>query len=150
MFDGRWFDADELKRLEVTLSQRQQAMLPLASAFEDALVAGDPDAGSAAIESIPAEMADEPLISADNCIFLGYRHFYGDIRAVAGRLYEQCAKMHPKSSPLWIHIAKALESENKTEAALRAYRRALELNPWYGDPRSAIDRLSSGTSEQRD
>lgn len=150
MIDGQWIGEDGLTSLEVALSQRQQAMLPLARAFEDALVAGDPDAGNAAIESIPTEMTGEPLISADNCIFLGYRHYYAGNRPLAGRLYELCATMHPKSSPLWIHIARALESENKTEDALRAYRRALELNPWYGSPRSAIDRLSTGASEPKD
>jgi hypothetical protein len=142
MIDGNWIDEDDLTGLEDALSRRQQAMLPLARAFEDAIVAGDPDSAGAAIESIPAEMAGEPLISADNCIFLGYRHYYGGNRPLAGQLYELCATMQPNSSPLWIHIARAYESERRTEAALRAYRLALVLNPWYGDPRSAINGLN--------
>ena len=143
LIDGKWIAEDELMRLEDALARSQKVMLPLAHAFEDAIVNGDLNAAIAAIESIPAEMAGEPLISADNCVFLGYRHYYGGNRPLAGRLYELCATMHSDSSPLWIHIAKALESEGKTEAALQAYRRALELNPWYGDPRSAINRLIS-------
>ena len=103
-------------------------------------------AAGAAIESIPVGMAGEPLINADNCIFLGYRHYYGGNRPLAGRLYELCATMHPLSAALWIHIARALESEEKTNAAIQAYRRAGELNPWYGDPQSAIDRLGTEAS----
>ena len=51
--------------------------------------------------------------------------------------------MHPESAPLWNHIAKAHESENSAGAALQAYGRALELNPWYGDSRSAVERLNA-------
>jgi len=143
MIGGQWVDKSDLARIESALALRQEALLPMARAFEDALVAGDPIAGGAAIESIPAEMAGEPLINADNCVFLGYRHYYGGNRPLAARLYELCAKMHPESSPLWIHIARAYESEEKTDAAVQAYRRAGDLNPWYGDPGSAIERLGT-------
>ena len=142
MVAGRWLDQSELRTLQEDLVRRQQALLPIGRAFEEALIAGDLDAGRAAMESIPAEMAGEPLISADNCIFLGYRHYYGGRRPLAGDLYELCATMHPKSAPLWIHMARALESAEKPEAALRAYTRAHALNPWYGEPRAAMDRLS--------
>ena len=146
MIGGHWMDRNELGRMEDALARRQQALLPIARAFEDALVSGDPIAARAAIEAIPVEMAGEPLINADNCIFLGYRHYYGGNRPLAGRLYESCAKMHPHSSALWIHIARAFESERRTDAAIQAYRRAGELNPWYGDPESSIDRLGMEAS----
>ena len=146
MIGGQWLDENELAAMDTALGRRQQALLPMARRFEDALVVGDPMAGGAAIESIPVEMAGEPLINADNCIFLGYRHYYGGNRPLAGRLYELCATMHPLSAALWIHIARALESEKKTNAAVQAYRRAGELNPWYGDPQSAIDRLGTEAS----
>ncbi|MEM8963187.1 MAG: amidohydrolase family protein [Acidobacteriota bacterium] len=141
MIDGRWIDQEELAAMETDLLRRQAKMLPLSRAFEDAILAGDADAAAAALASIPADMAGEPLITPDNCIFLGYRHYYGGNRPLAGRLYELCATMHPYSSPLWIHIARAYESEGDTEAAIRAYQRAQELNPWYGDPGAAIERL---------
>ena len=147
MLDGRWIDKNELDGIEATLARRQQILLPIASAFEEALVAGDLDALDAAIESVPADMTDEPLITADSCIFLGYRHYYGGSRGLAGRLYERCAVMHPTSSPLWIHIARSQESEGNTEDAARSYRRAAELNPWYGDPRAAIERLREETND---
>ena len=141
MMEGRWIDRDDLTAMEEDLVRRQEALLPMARAFEEALVAGDVEAAHAAHASVPAGMSDEPLVSADNCIFLAYRHYYGRDRPLAGRLYEVCAAMHPKSSPLWIHIARAFETEGRNEDALTAYARALELNPWYGDPQAAIDRL---------
>ena len=147
MLDGRWIDKNELDGIEATLARRRQILLPIASALEEALVAGDLDALDAAIESVPADMTDEPLITADSCIFLGYRHYYGGSRGLAGRLYERCAVMHPTSSPLWIHIARSQESEGNTEDAARSYRRAAELNPWYGDPRAAIERLGAETND---
>ena len=147
MLDGRWIDRGALDGIEATLARRQQTLLPIASAFEEALVAGDLDALDAAIESVPVDMADEPLITADSCIFLGYRHYYGGSRGLAGRLYERCAVMHPTSSPLWIHIARSQESEGNTEGAARSYQRAAALNPWYGDPRAAIERLSAETND---
>ncbi|MEM7501016.1 MAG: amidohydrolase family protein [Pseudomonadota bacterium] len=147
MLDGRWIDRSELDGIEATLARLQQTLLPIASAFEDALVAGDVNALDAAIDLVPASMTDEPLISADSCIFLGYRHYYGGSRGLAGRLYQRCAAMHPTSSPLWIHIARSQESEGNTEDAVRSYRRAAELNPWYGDPRAAIDRLGAETND---
>ncbi len=143
MIDGRWLDENELAAMETALVRGQQTLMPLARAFEEALVEGDPAAAEAAIQSIPVEMAGEPLITADNCIFLGYRHYYGGNRPLARQLYELCVQMHPQSSALWIHIARALESEEKTGAAIKAYRRAKELNPWFGDPQAAIERLGS-------
>ena len=138
---GRWLDAEELARLEAELRARQSALIDHARAFESALVAGDPDAARAAAESRPAELKDEPLISADNCIFLGYSHYYGGRRELAGRLYEICAEMHPESSPLWVHIARAREAGGDKAAAIDAFRSAVDLNPWYGAPGAAIRSL---------
>lgn len=146
MMDGHWVDQDGLETMEEDLVRRQQILLPLAQAFEDALAGGNLEAARAAYDAVPEGMTGESLVSADNCIFLGYRHYYGGNRPLAGRLYELCAAMHPTSAPLWIHIAKAFESEDRVEEALGAYARALELNPWYEDPQAATDRLSAEES----
>lgn len=141
VINGRWFDSDSLDALEVQLRDRQSMLLPLARRFEQALVDGNVDEAASIVEAIPPELADEPLITADNCIFLGYRHYYGGERTKAGRLYEVCARMHLESSPLWVHIARAAERAGETDRAEKAYWRARDLNPWYGDPGAAIGRL---------
>ena len=143
MVGGRWLGESALAMLTTTLAERQRALLPLARAFEDALVAGQPEEARAIVESIPDAFAGDPLISADNCVFLGYRYYYGGDRPLAGRLYDVCVGMHPDSSALWIHIGRVRESEGETDAAIEAYRRARALNPWYGDPGAAIERLSA-------
>ena len=145
MVRGKWIDRDELMALEDAGIRRQGIRLPTARAFEDAVVAGDLDAARSALRSISDDLIADPLMTADNCIFLGYRHYYGGRRALAGQIYELCATMHPDSAPLWIHIARASESDKKDAVALDAYRRAQKLNPWYGNPGGAIDKLATAS-----
>ena len=141
---GRWHGAEDLARLEEELRARQTALIASARAFESALVDGDVEAARAAVDSRPAELAGEPLISDANCIFLGYRHYYGGRRELAGRLYEICAEMHPESSPLWVHVARARQAGGDRQGAVDAWRRALDLNPWYEAPGEAIQSLEEG------
>lgn len=142
MLRGRWLERHALDETSNQLAKRQQTLLPLARNFEHALVTGDLEAARAAIDAIPQEYGKESLISADNCIFLGYRHYYGGKRPLAGQFYELCAQQHPDSSPLWIYIARAYASEGNIESAIASYSKAQALNPWYGNPQQAIDELS--------
>ncbi|HKJ18793.1 MAG TPA: amidohydrolase family protein [Xanthomonadales bacterium] len=142
MVNGQWFDAGEFQSIDRQLADKQESLLPLARQFEEALVAGDIDAATDVVASVPADLAEEPLINAENCIFLGYRHFYGGNRPLAGQLYELCARMHPDSSPLWIHIGMAAEQTGDTEKAIDAYAKASGINPWYRDPVGNIGRLN--------
>lgn len=141
---GRWHGPEELARLDGELRGRQAALLAPARAFEEALVGGDVEAARRALDSRPPGLESEPLVSADNCIFLGYRHYYGGRRELAGRLYELCARVHSQSAPLWVHIARARESGGDVEGAIDAYEKAQAANPWYGQPGEAIRRLGAG------
>lgn len=143
---GRWYGSDDLADLDRRLRARQAALMPHARAFEEALVGGDVEAARHVAASLPADLADEPLISPDNCIFLGYRHYYGGQRELAGRLYEVCAEMHPAAAPLWVHIARAREAGGDAEGAIDAYRRALDSSPWFGQPAEAIRRLETAST----
>lgn len=141
---GRWHGPEELAQLDRNLRGRQAAVLAPARAFEEALVGGDVEAARRALDSRPAGLAGESLISADNCVFLGYRHYYGGRRQLAGRLYELCARMHPDAASLWLHVARARESAGDVGGAIDAYERARAANPWYGQPGEAIRRLGAG------
>ena len=138
---GRWYSRDELLELEQRLKDRQISVLPRAQRFEDAFVEGDLAAARDAAARASSELGDDALISASNCIFLGYRFFYGGKRDLAGKLYEICAGMHPESAPLWWHIGRAREDSDAIDGAIEAYSNALEINPWYQEPAEAIRRL---------
>ena len=148
LLNNHWHDENKLESIRSGLVDRQRTLLPLARAFETALISGDLEAGKKAANSIPGEYADASLISPDNCIFLGYRHYYGGNRVLAGQFYELCAQQHPHSHQLWIHIARAHEAGENTESAIQAYARASALNPWYGAPRQAIQRLQNPTQSE--
>ncbi|MEM7482063.1 MAG: amidohydrolase family protein [Acidobacteriota bacterium] len=138
---GRWISEQGLVEIEQNLRNRQELLLPFATAFEDALLEGDVRAAREAVAGIPEEVAGEPLISPDNCIFLGYRYYYRGQRDLAGQLYDLCAEMYPRSAPLWWHIGQAREDGGNRDGAIAAYAKALESNPWYQDPEEAIARL---------
>jgi imidazolonepropionase-like amidohydrolase len=138
---GRWYTHEDLMGLERELRSRQGALMSCAQAFEEALVSGDVAGAREAVDSRPQDLKDESLIGPDNCIFLGYRFYYRGQRELAGKLYEICAEMHPGMPPLWWHIGRAREEGGEREGAIRAYSRALDANPWYGQPADAIRRL---------
>ena len=128
---GRWYSREDLLQLEQRLRDQQGSLLPLAQLFEDAVTAGDVAAAREAVDAASPDLGDDTLISDSNCIFLGYRFYYGGQRDLAGRLYEVCAEMHPESAPLWWHIGQAREDGDFIEGAIQAYSRALEISPWY-------------------
>jgi len=139
---GRWYGPSDLLKLDAELRDRQSASLARAEAFEESIVSGDVESALALVDSLQLDGNDASLISPDNCIFLGYRHYYGGQRELAGDLYEICARMHPDSAALWLHIARARETSGDTEAAIDAYTRASDKNPWFGQPAEAIQRLT--------
>ena len=56
MIGGQWINKSDMTTMEHVLVQRQQRLLPVATAFEDALVSGDP---AAAIDRLKLETAFE-------------------------------------------------------------------------------------------
>jgi imidazolonepropionase-like amidohydrolase len=141
---GRWYSRGDLARIEERLQARQQSLLPLAQSFEDAIARGDVAAAGEALDSALPDLDGDTLVSASNCIFLGYRFFYGGQRGLAGQIYEICAEMHPDSAPLWWHIGQAREDSGAIDGAIHAYSSALEANPWYRQPAEAMRRLEEG------
>lgn len=138
---GVWLGERALATIESNLREEQRLLTDAVRAAETYIVDGNPDAlRELTVEHLEADHID-PLIGPDNCIFLGYRHYYGGQRTLAGEIYEVCALMSPTHAPLWIHIALAREASGDTERAIEAYQTAESLNPWYGNPRQAIERL---------
>lgn len=144
---GRWYGSDNLQEMEQSLRIRQEQLLPFVQSFEEALIVGDINLARGTISSVPMEFIEEPLIGADNCIFLGYRHFYGGKRQLAREFYEICAEMHADNAALLVHIAQAFEEIGNVDAAINSYGRAARINPWYGQPNEAIGRLVSEKSD---
>ncbi|MEM9385995.1 MAG: amidohydrolase family protein [Pseudomonadota bacterium] len=138
---GAWLGQLELANIESALRVEQDELYDKTHAVEAHIAEGDAAALRALVDAYRAPGVVDPLIHPDNCIFLGYRHYYGGRRALAGELYESCALMSPRHAPLWIHVARAREASGDEAGALEAYQTAESLNPWYGRPRQAVNRL---------
>jgi 4-amino-4-deoxy-L-arabinose transferase-like glycosyltransferase len=93
--------------------------------------------GWAADMSSEGVMAPDPLVArAAAYLFLGdvYREA-GDLpQAVAA--YEAMVADYPTSAGGYVTLAEAYEAVHQPEAAVRAYRRAVALNPAWGGPRA--------------
>ena len=139
---GEWFDRTRLTKIEAELAQQQIERLPLVQAVEDFIVEGNADGLRSLVLQYLENGGTEALIVPENCIFLGYRYYYGGQRALAGEIYESCAAMSPNHAPLHIHIGRAKEASGDIAGAISAYRSGFEINPWYGNPEAAIKRLS--------
>ena len=84
-----------------------------------------------ALVEIDALLGDDP----DNqglrnlkAVVLGRLGDYGD----AIHLYEAILRERPKDARVWMSLGHALKTEGRTDRAISAYRRALEIDPGFG------------------
>ena len=140
---GRWYNANDLANIETELKQNQIEQTPRVKEIETLIANGNVTDLRKLVAEFVADGGGTALIAPDNCIFLGYQYYYGGKRALAGEIYESCALMSPEHAPLQIHIARSKEAAGNVKDALAAYRKALSLNPWYGNPEAAIEQLQS-------
>jgi tetratricopeptide (TPR) repeat protein len=59
----------------------------------------------------------------------------------AATLYEVLLAAHPRASRVWLGYGHVLRALGRREACVRAYRRAVELDPSFGEPHWAIANL---------
>ena len=94
-------------------------VLDRCSRHEDALVE---------VESLLAADADNAGLQNLKAVVLGKLGNYGS----AIRLYESILDKRPKEPRVWMSLGHALKTEGRTDRAIIAYRRAIELNPAFG------------------
>ena len=94
-------------------------LLDRSSRHEDALVE---------IESLLDDEPDNSHLLNLKAVVFGKLGHYRD----AIELYESILVDRPKDARVWMSLGHALKTEGKTERAIIAYRRALEINPGFG------------------
>ena len=94
-------------------------LLDRGSRHEDALVE---------IESLLESEPDNSHLLNLKAVVVGKLGHYGD----AINLYESILAARPKDPRVWMSLGHALKTKGKTDRAIVAYRRALELNPGFG------------------
>jgi len=45
--------------------------------------------------------------------------------------YKKSAELDPNDADTWINLADAYYDENEYDAAIKAYKKSIELNPFY-------------------
>jgi tetratricopeptide (TPR) repeat protein len=94
-------------------------LLDRSGRHEDALVE---------IESLlESEPEDSHLLNLKAVVFGKLGHYRDAIT-----LYESILASRPKDPRVWMSLGHALKTEGKTDRAIIAYRRALEINPGFG------------------
>ncbi|MEO6227551.1 MAG: sulfotransferase [Thermomonas sp.] len=94
-------------------------LLDRSSRHEDALVE---------IEGLLDEEPENTHLLNLKAVVFGKLGHYRD----AIELYESILLNRPKDARVWMSLGHALKTEGKTERAIIAYRRALEINPVFG------------------
>ena len=112
-------------------------MLDRGNRHQDALVE---------IDALLVDDPDNPALRNLKAVVLGKLGDYGD--AIA--LYESILRERPKDARVWMSLGHALKTEGKTERAISAYRRALELDPGFGSAWWSLANLKTVRFDARD
>ena len=139
------FDADALAKLaEIAVDQRR---IEDATVLLRRAVTADPNperrleliahlqrfAGPALVvkelEQLPAEVREGFEVKA---IEAGARGILGDHEEQI-RIYEEMAREHPRRAGLWVSLGNALKTIGRTDEAVEALRRALKIQPTFGE-----------------
>jgi len=98
------------------------------------------------IDALLVDDPDNPALRNLKAVVLGKLGDYGD--AIA--LYESILRERPKDARVWMSLGHALKTEGKTERAISAYRRALELDPGFGSAWWSLANLKTVRFDARD
>ena len=98
------------------------------------------------IESMLGGESDDIELLNLKAVVLGKLGSYGD----AIRLYESILLSRPKDPRVWMSLGHALKTEGRTDRAIIAYRRALEINPGFGGAWWSLANLKTVRFDQAD
>lgn len=130
MARGRWWPRDELQRMRDAIAERNQRLHPLVVELDSVVMkAADGPAAVALFQRIRREFPD--AVPVAELVVRGYgRHLYlrGD-RPNAIRLRELAAELYAHSFSAANEVGRGYLFAGDTAAALRNFRRSLELSP---------------------
>ncbi|HEX2077166.1 MAG TPA: amidohydrolase family protein [Longimicrobium sp.] len=144
MARGRWHPRGELQRMRDSIARRNQRLHPLVIELDSLVMkAADGPASVALFQRIRREFPD--AVPVAELVVRGYgRHLYlrGD-RPNAIRLRELAAELYSHSFSAANEVGRGYLFAGDTAAALRSFRRSLELSPHNQTVRIMVEKVEA-------
>jgi imidazolonepropionase-like amidohydrolase len=98
-------------------------------------------------DRLKKEKPGAPLLSEDSINQLGYRLLQSDRNAEALGVLRQNVDAHPKSANAYDSLAEAYLKSGDKESAVRYYKKALEVDPLFGNAAEMLKRLGAAPNK---
>ncbi|GAB5380504.1 MAG: hypothetical protein Alis3KO_26440 [Aliiglaciecola sp.] len=128
---GKWASQSKLSEIEQSLKRKHAVNRVKAELFEKHFLNGDIQSAQSLVKNHMNQDSPDPLITASNCIFLGYRYYFGGQKTLAGQFYTLCADMMPNEPRLLHYLAKINQAIGKQAEANKYLEASKTLDPWY-------------------
>ncbi len=138
MLDGRWYERDAIVAELDAIGRDNAATAPRVAAFERAMFGGDLEAMT---EAMSSPTGPPQLLAQYPAFFIGRGWTAADepeLKSRALALFEHYAAMYPDVHSAHFMLGVALQSNGEPESARAAWRRSLELHPWYPPARERM------------
>lgn len=144
MAAGRWRERAELQRMRDSIAARNARLHPMVAALDSlAMKAADAPAAVALFQRIRAEFPDAVPVAELVVRGYGRRLYLAGDRPNAIRLRELAAQLYPRSASAANEVGRGYLFAGDTAAALRNFRRSLELSPHNATVRIMVDKLEA-------
>ena len=144
MVRGRWLDRAEIEERRSALSERYSSIRRTRVALSDAAEGGNLGEVASTLVSDHRESAELMREIERSINSIGYRLVGENRLDDALEVFTTNTELFPSSANVWDSLAETYLAVGDRAAAIRLYRKALEVDPSFGNARTQLDRILAG------